>query len=228
MRRWSPLALGVALAAQDPTARLEGLLGTPYRVDGAQDDQGRYVTFTAPASVQATPGLNCSGFVLAAARRVLGFSGDPGVAGRDRLGDSGPGAPGGADWDFGWDLVLNLSEGRDRRWLTPTGGLAVAADARTVRGFGMHDGAAWGALLPKLSEERVYLVVLNRSRGGRVQHHHVAVILRQRAHVWFHQALPGGRAHRLDLATPGGMGRLRAMFGPGERVRILEVTPPHP
>lgn len=228
MRAWLLLVLGGGLVAQDPAPRLEGLLGTPYRVDGAQDAQGRFVTFAAPTSVQPTPGLNCSGFVLAAARRLLGYGADPRAAGRDRLGDSGPGAPGGADWDFGWDLVLNLSEGLDRHWLTPKGGAPVAADAGTVRGFGMHDGAAWEALLPKVVGDRVYLVVLNRKRSGRVQHHHVAVLLRQGGRLWFHQALPGGRAHRLDLASHEGMARLRTMFGPGEHVRILEVVPPHP
>lgn len=220
--------VGWTLVAQSPVDRLGPLLGIPYRVDGVEDARGRFVTFAAPEVPRATAGLNCSGLVVGAARRLLGYTGDPAPAARDRLGDSGAGAPRGADWDFGWDLVLNLSEGLDRQWLTPEGPRPLAEDAGRVRGFGVHEAPAWEALRPRLRSERVYLVVFNRGQGARMRHHHVGVVLKAGARVWFYQTLPGGRAHRLDLASPPGMARLRAMFGPGERVRILEITPPHP
>jgi hypothetical protein len=54
----------------------------------------------------------------------------------------------------------------------------------------------------------------------------VALLLRDEAGgLGFYQTLPGGRVHRLDLTTPEGLDRLCVMFGPGERILILEVQP---
>lgn len=219
------LAVALPLASQDLTPRVADLLGVPYAEDAAEDAQGRCVTFARPDLPLPSRGLNCSGFVVAAARRVLGFQGSLADAARDRLGDSGPGAPLGQDWDFGWDLVLNLSEGHARRWLTPQGPQAVGGDARTARGFGVHDEASWASILPRLKSDRVVLAVHQRRRGGKLRHHHVALILREGPRVWFYQTLPHGRVHRLDLASAEGMARLRAMYGPAERLSLLEVDP---
>jgi hypothetical protein len=219
------LTLALPLAAQDLTSRVVDLLGVPYVEDAAEDAQGRCVTFARPDAPLKTQGLNCSGFVVAAARRLLGFRGDLAAASKDRLGDSGPSASLGQDWDFGWDLVLNLSEGRDRAWLTPEGPRPVMGDARSNRGMSVHDEAAWVALAPRLRPDRVTLVVFNRVQGGRLRHHHVGLILRQGEHLWFYQTLPKGRGHRLDLSIPEGLARWRKMFGPAERMRLLEVAP---
>lgn len=217
------LAVALPLASQDLTPKVSDLLGVPYVEDAAEDAQGRCVTFAHPDRPLSSRGLNCSGFVVAAARRLLGFQGTLADAAKDRLGDSGPGAALGQDWDFGWDLVLNLSEGHARRWLTPKGPQVLGGDARTARGFGVHDEAAWTALLPRLRPDRVYLAVHNRRREGQLRHHHVALILKEGPQAWFYQTLPHGRVHRLDLASAEGMARLRTMYGPAERLSLLEV-----
>ncbi len=217
------LVLPVLAQAQAPTAKLAPLLGLPYVVDAVEDAEGRTVTFREPGTPLPTPGLNCSGFLVAACRRLLGYKGDPAAAGRDRLGDSGPGAPQGADWDFGWDLVMNLSEGHARRWLTPEGLPRDGGETALARGFGLHEEAAWAALRFRPAREAVVLVAFNRRQGGRLRHHHVGLILAEAGHLWFYQTLPRGRVHRLDLADPAGRARLRAMFGPGEHLRLLEV-----
>jgi hypothetical protein len=216
----------VLLSAQSLPERLAPILGVPYVVDAGEDEQGRCVLFTHPDQPLPSKGYNCSGFVVAAARRLLGFQGSLTEASQDRLGDSGPKAPLGQDWDFGWDLVLNLSEGHERHWLAPEGPHPVEGDGRSSRGFRVHDEAAWSALRPQLRADRVYLAVFNRVQKGRLKHHHVGVILKDGAgQLWFYQTLPKGRSHRLSLDSPQGMARLKVMFGPGESLRLLAVDP---
>lgn len=209
---WPPVPVETVKAGS--MAQVQDLLGVPYVVDGALDRDGRWTWFSRPGEVQLRPGLNCSGFVVAAARRLLGWSGTLAEAGQDRLGDSGPGAPLGRDWDFGFDLVLNLTEGRSRRVLLPGGVAEVAGDGRTLRGFDLHDRSAWEAILPLLRPERPVLASLSRVRAGRIEHHHVALLLAEEGHVWFCHTLPGGRSHRLDLRSATGFSRLQRMFGP--------------
>ena len=40
-----------------------------------------------------------------------------------------------------------------------------------------------------------------------------------------YQTLPEGQVHRLVLSSEAGLARLRRMFGPGERLLLLEVEP---
>jgi len=207
--------------------QLRSLLGIPYVEDAGLDEQGRWVRFAHPDQSLPRPGLNCSGFLVAATRRLLGFTGTLAAAGRDRLGDSGPGSTGGPDWDFGWDLVLNLSEGRARHWMLPEGDLpAPGASARALSGFRVQDRAAWAQLSARWQPGHVYLATFQRGWGPRLRHHHVALLLKDEAGVLgFYQTLPGGRVHRLALDVPEGLDRLCTMFGPGERILILEVQP---
>lgn len=224
------LALVAFTAPQDLPARLGNLIGVPYVEDGVQDERGRWSTFACPGEFRNQPGLNCSGFLVAAVRRLLDFRGSSAEAARDRLGDSGPAAPQGRDWDFGWDLVLNLSEGRSRRWLLPDGAKAVVADdAGDQNGFSVHDSAAWQGIRDGMRADRIYLATFLRRQPGQTvpRHHHVALLLKDSTQtVWLYQALPRGRVHRLPLSRPEGFRRLCRMFGPGERIRILEVALP--
>jgi hypothetical protein len=166
--------------------------------------------------------------VVEAARRLLGFAGTPAEAARDRQGDSGPAARWGQDWDFGWDLILNLSEGRPRRWLLPDGEQAVTeGDAAGARGFAVQDAAAWLAIGARMRAGRVYLATFLRPRSGGSPplHHHVALLLKNHdGTVGLYQTLPGGLVHRLDLSRQSGFSRLRRMFGPAERIQVLEVA----
>lgn len=221
-----PAWLGVDRApGGDPSGRLRDLLGIPYVDDAGLDERGRWARFSRPEQTLDQPGLNCSGFLVAAARRLLGFQGSLAAAGRDRLGDSGVDAKGGLDWDFGWDLVLNLSEGHPRRWVLPTGDRpAPGGSARALMGFRVQDREAWVALSSRWRSDRVYLATFQRGSGSRLRHHHVALLLKEGSGgLGFYQTLPGGRVHRLALDTTQGLERLCAMFGPGERVLILEV-----
>jgi hypothetical protein len=222
------LAWTASLPAEAPLPkRIHGLLGIPYRDDAGLDEHGRWATFSHPEAVSERPGLNCSGFLVAAARHLLGYHGSLAEAGRDRLGDSGPRAEAGLDWDFGWDLVLNLSDGHVRSWVLPAGDhLAPGGTGHTLAGFKVWDSQAWARLATRWRPDRVYLATLQRGSGLHLRHHHVALLLKEAAGgLWFYQTLPQGRVHRLALDTSEGMARLRTMFGPGERILVLEVQP---
>lgn len=219
--------LSQASGPGDLSGKVRDLLGIPYVEDAGLDQRGRWTSFAQPDQTLKHPGLNCSGFLVAAARRLLGYEGTLAQAGRDRLGDSGAGAKEGRDWDFGWDLVLNLSEGHPRHWVLPDGNPpAPGGSGRSLSGFRVHDREAWARLSSRWRPDRVYLATLNRGSGSRLRHHHVALILQDAAGgLGFYQTLPGGRVHRLVLGTPEGLDRLCTMFGPGERILILEVEP---
>ncbi|WLT32482.1 hypothetical protein [Geothrix sp. PMB-07] len=150
---------GQKAGGQDLSLKLRPLLGIPYAEDVGLDERGRWAHFSRPDQTLDQPGLNCSGFLVAAARRLLGYGGTLVDAGRDRLGDSGPTAKEGPDWDFGWDLVLNLSEGHARRWVLPAGdaplpGLA-SQSARSLAGFRVQDRDAWARLSSRWRSDRV-------------------------------------------------------------------------
>jgi len=209
----------------DHTAGIQNFLGIPYVEDGVLDERNRWVSFTHPDTPLARPGLNCSGFVVAAARQLLGCRLGLAQITRDRLGDSGEGAALGKDWDFGWDLILNLSDGRGRRWILPEGAMPVGPkDGRSVQGFPIQDEKAWARVLPLMKKDCIYLASLSRNEGHGIRHHHVALLLRDALNrTWFYQTLPAGHSHRLELSAPRGFERLCAMFGPGEWILILEV-----
>lgn len=229
MKRLCPaLLVGVLLQGADPVVRLQPLLGIPYLDDGVEDAQGHFVRFSAPNQPLSQPGLNCSGFLVAASRRLLGFRGSPKAAARDRGNDSGSGACLGQDWDFGLDLILNLSEGHPRRQLFPEGPRPLPAPlSLRDRGFPFGTPTLWDALTPRLSTRAVYLASLSWVKAGRLTHHHVTVILKDsQGRSWFYQTLPRGRVHRLSLDTPEGRDRLHQMFGTTQRLFLLEVDLP--
>lgn len=210
--------------APDATAELTPLLGIPYVNDEVLDERGRWTYFARQEETAPGPGLNCSGFVVSATRRLLRDSRTLDESKRDRLGDSGPDAGLGEDWDFGWDLVMNLSEGHPRRVVLPEGVEDVdSQDARTKRGFPVDDPVAWKKVLPRLRRGVVYLASLSR-KAKRLEHHHVALLLKDASgRVWFYQTLPKGRSHRLDLTSPKGFERMQGMFGAAVKVLLVEV-----
>jgi hypothetical protein len=226
------LLAAVLLAAPQPpagdlTPAARDLLGIAYVDDAALDAEGRWTFFAHPETTATGPGLNCSGFLVAAAQRLLGRKMSLAEATHDRLGDSGDGAALGKDWDFGWDLVMNLSEGLPRRALLPEGEQDLAGQTgATARGFALDDERGWKKILARLASDRVYLASLSR-QGRRLEHYHVAFLLKDAAgRSWFYQTLPKGRSHRLELSSTPGLQRMQAMFGKGLRILVLEVVPP--
>lgn len=216
---------------------LTTFLGIPYRNDGAIDEHGRYTLFAQPDKTFATPGLNCSGLVLEASRFLLGKNFTLAEVKRDRLGDSGPGSPHGEDWDFGWDIIMNISEGLQRSLLLPGGKNQDPATATgfAPRGFDMHSDATWSELPGRLRRGCLYLVSINvegRRKGYGLQHYHVGLILVDRAgKAWFYQTTGSGKtANRRDVTSESGRASLkRAFANKGNQKRmmlVLEVALP--
>ncbi len=230
------LGIGLALYAAPPplTEDLRPLLGIPYTTDGTLNEKGQYCTFTKPNIQLKSPGLNCSGFVYAAFRNVAKQPISLEDATLDRLADSAPGSGHLQDWDFGWDLILNLSEGFTRHWISPEGRKSVKdGEAGSLQGFKTQDRGEWSQVLPHFKIENLYLATFTRRKRipkpastakSTLQHHHVALLLKdEKGQVWLYQTLPKGRSHRLNLSSAWGMDRLTRMFGKTSRILILEV-----
>ena len=233
-----PGGLASAVGANStPDQVLTAFLGSPYRFDGAVDEFGRYSMFAEPSRIFPTPGLNCSGLVLAASRFLLGKNITLSQAVRDRLGDSGPGSSNGEDWDFGWDLIMNISDGFSRTLLLPGGKTMDPAKATgfSPRGYDIQQPATWSELPGRLGPGHLYLVSLTsegRRKGYGLQHYHVGLIHVDGAgRAWFYQTTgKGAVSNRRDLKSPEGRASFKKAFANTGNKRkmmlVLDVTLP--
>ncbi|NMC47924.1 MAG: hypothetical protein GYA47_00610 [Desulfovibrio sp.] len=232
-----PEALAPALKrAATPDHTAAAFLSIPYRDDATVDESGRFTLFEHPETTLASPGLNCSGFVLSLSRFLLQKNITLAQAKKDRAGDSGPQSPHGRDWDFGLDLVLNIAEGLPVRAVLPDGASpdVTQATGRDLRGFPIADAAAWARVLPRLRPGFVYLASISKpvkKRGYTLLHYHVALILpAPDGTVSVYHATPGSGSHRVVISTPQGLAQFQSQFRdkvPGEK-RILLLEAPLP
>jgi hypothetical protein len=227
---------GVSLA-DGPDKVLEAFLDLPYREDGAINEQGEYTLFADQSRRFSSPGLNCSGLVLEVARFLLGRNISLDEAMRDRLGDSGPGAPGGEDWDFGRELILNISEGFHRRFLLPDGLVANPAETTGLapKGYEIRLDATWKELPARLRPGRLYLISFNvegRRKGYGLQHYHVGCLhIASTGEAWLYQTTGGsGGVNRRDMKNEQGRASFRKAFADRgdarRRILVLEVDLP--
>ncbi len=210
-------------------------LSIPYRTDGALDEHGHFTTFDRRDRKFGAPGLNCSGLVLSVCRYLFNKNWTLEEATRDRLGDSAEGSKLGKDWDFGWDLILNLTEGTLRRVVMPDGKdyPIEKADGMSLRGFDLHDEAAWKRVLSQMKPGRVYLATVSKpgSRNGyKVLHYHVALMLPDdKGSVWLFHATRLSKTHSMDLRTREGLHRflweLRRTHIEPKHILIVESSP---
>lgn len=224
-----------------PATVLESFLGIAYRNDGVINDTGQFATFNAPDVVLAGPGLNCSGFVLAASRAVLRAPIPVAAAQRDRLHDSGPTSPHGHDWDFGFDLIMNIGEQFPHALLlspdhtasrSVSGPPSEQATGKTAPSFDPH-GPEIEALLPRIGTDALYLVSFSKHTTPDAPprlHYHTALIAREGSAVWLYSTTrASGKVVRMDLASPGGLARFRKSFqntrGSHKRLTIIEAFP---
>jgi cell wall-associated NlpC family hydrolase len=220
----------------DPVDLANTHLGIPYRDDGALDHQGYFTTFDRPDRLYDTPGLNCSGLVVSVSRFLFNKNWTLDEATRDRLNDSIENSSLGKDWDFGWDLVLNLTEGRGRRIIMPDGKdhPVEGANGSTLRGFDLSDQAAWQKVLPQMRPGRVYLASISRSardRGYQLLHYHVVLILPDtHGGIWLYHATRRSQVHKMNINTPQGMNRFMSQFknsrGDTKKILIAEALLP--
>lgn len=220
-----------------PDQIVSAFQGIPYRVDGALNEYGQYSLFADQTKLFNTPGLNCSGLVLGVSRLLLHKNITLDEAVKDRLGDSGPDSPHGEDWDFGWDLIMNISEGFPRALLLPGGKAMDPAESSgfSPRGFDIQHQDTWRELPDRLVPGYLYLVSLTaegRRKGYGLQHYHVGFIhVDSAGRAWFCQTTSKGRvSNRRDLKSPAGMASFQRSFvGSGatrKMLLILAVTLP--
>ncbi len=219
----------------DPAAILSPLLGVPYRNDGVRDAAGRYTLFAEPEKTFVSPGLNCSGLVVQGARLLLRRNISPAAAARDRLGDSGVNAALGRDWDFGWDLVMNITDGLPRRLPLPGGGEGdiAAASGRGPRGYDIHAPSFWPELLERIRPGFLYLAAFSREGGPKpyvLRYYHVGLFIRAAdGGVWFYHATPeAGKSSRMACGTEEGRARFLRSFrntGAVRKMLLLLETP---
>ena len=202
----------------DPLELADTHLRIAYRDDGTLDEKGYFTTFSRPDIRFDTPGLNCSGLVLSVSRFLFGKNFSLMEATRDRQGNSGEGSALGKDWDFGLDLILNISDGVPRKVIMPDGSdlPLERADGTTLRGFDLHDRDAWRAVLSQMQPGRVYLGSISKStrkRGYRLLHYHVVIMIPDdKGGVWLYHSTHRSRAHKMNLNTGRGLNRLMAQF----------------
>jgi hypothetical protein len=220
----------------DPVEIADTYLRIPYRDDGVLDSRGNFTTFAHPEKLFDTPGLNCSGLVVSVCRFLFNKNWDLESVTRDRRGNGGTGSPLGKDWDFGWNLILNLTDATKRRLLMPDGHdyPLDSVDGLTMRGFNLHDGRAWSAVLSQMRPGRVYLGSLSKPShrpGYKVLHYHVVLILPDsHGGVWLYHATRRSNVHKMNINTQAGLHHFMSQFrndrGGAKDVLIVEAVLP--
>lgn len=221
----------------DPIGMADAHLGIPYRDDGALDNKGYFTTFSQPDRFFDSPGLNCSGLVVSISRFLFDRNWSLEEVTRDRQGNSGPDSPNGKDWDFGWDLILNISDGVQRRVIMPDDQnySIESADGTTLRGFDLHDANAWRNVLEKMKPGRVYLGSISRNareRGNRLLHYHVVLMLPdEKGGVQLYHATRRSQVHRINIHSQQGLNRFMGQFsgarGDVKKILIVEAILPN-
>ncbi|MDR2367851.1 MAG: hypothetical protein LBF58_07055 [Deltaproteobacteria bacterium] len=201
-------------------AILKAFLGVPFRVDGVVTDDGRWATWNKQETTLKSPGFNCSGYLLEAVRHLTGRDVTIAQAIRDRDGDSGPDSELGLDWDYGLDILLNLS-GAELAELIPApqnGKLRTNGSGRP-EGLGVDiNGPGFPDLIAGLDPGTVYLFAISkpdrRFKGG-LSYYHVGVIYADGAsNVWLYHDTARAGAHRLNINSPSGVASIRRYFPP--------------
>lgn len=235
-----PLGLKHSITPSDsPEYILQAFLGIPYRINGAVDEKGNYTLFPQPDELIKRPGLNCSGFILSASRFLLGKNISLSAAMRDRLKDSEANSIHGQDWDFGWDLILNIAEGFNATFILPEGKSLDSHDLTVTgfspRGYDLHARETWPELSNRLKPGFLYLVSFNKDtvqKGYKMQHYHVALIhVNERKEIWLYQTTGrSNKVYRRNLSNQKQRELFLSSFANTGKIRkyilILEIALP--
>lgn len=220
-----------------PDHILKALRNIPYRDDGAIDEYGSFTLFSEPDKKIQGAGLNCSGLLLEACRFLLHTNYSLASVQKDRNGDSGAQSPQGQDWDFGWDLLMNISDGFPRTFILPQGKTLKpeVATALDPLGFDLHSEQTWQELPGRIRSGYIYLVSFNmenRRKGYGLVHYHVALIHRNAdGEIWMTDTTSqAGRSGQRLLSDPTSLKTfLQAFANKGKnrkKMLVLEVRLP--
>lgn len=239
------LLLAVPVCAQDvklttclaktttPLAIMECFRGLPYRTDGVLDEYNRWTIWSDQTQEFTTAGLNCSGLVTAISRSLWQQNLPLNRVKRDRLNDSGPNSTRGKDWDFGIDLLLNLTDGLNRQLIpNPYNNTKLDShlwSALDLRGVDI-DSDQFAELLTQLQTNRIYYFVIskpdNRFKGG-ISFYHVGLMIKDGSTIWMYHATPKGGVYRINLTGKNGINWFKRYYGctpKGNRyIQLVEV-----
>ncbi|MDR2405789.1 MAG: hypothetical protein LBE27_05405 [Deltaproteobacteria bacterium] len=209
---------------------LQPFLGLPYRVDGTVSDEGYWTLWAQTERHFKTPGLNCSGFLISAARLLLRENFPLSMAKNDFFRDSGPSSPWGEDWDFGLDVALNLAGWNSPMLPAVTGPTLITNEYGRKTGLGVNiHSPDFQPLIESLKPNSIYFFAISkpdrRFASGLSYYHNGLVLVKENSANMYHATRRAG-VHRLDLKNPKSLASFRANFpqvkNKGER-RILFV-----
>lgn len=220
--------------AVNPLAQMECFRGLPYRVDGALDEYGNWTTWANQDQNFTSAGLNCSGLTHAISRTIFEQNLSLNDAKRDRLNDSGPDSVMGEDWDFGLDLILNLTDGLPRQLIpNPYENQGIDShlwSAADLRGVSV-DSIEFVDMLEQLQPDKLYYFAISKSdkkfKGG-ISFYHVGFFIKDGENIWMYHATPKGGVYRMNLAEEGGLAQFKRYYGVptkgAKHIQLIEVS----
>ncbi|MDR1677842.1 MAG: hypothetical protein LBS44_05555 [Deltaproteobacteria bacterium] len=199
---------------------LQVFMSLPYREDGVVTDDGRWATWNAPDHTLTGPGFNCSGYLLEVIRHLSHRNISLNEANFDRGGDSGPDSEYGLDWDYGLDIILNLSGANFSQLIPPSPDNTHQINSKgRPEGLGLDiNGPDFPAMMQSLEPDNIYLFAISkpdrRFKGG-LSYYHVGMLHTDKAgNIWVYQSTKRTGVHRLNLNNPGGIATIRRYFPP--------------
>ncbi len=177
---------------------LEPLLGIKYRVDGVTNIKEEYTVFEKPSITYKKAGFNCSGFVLAGARQLLGKSITIKEAIKDINFNSDENSSLGKDWDFGRDLILNIAKPFKYRFLNYDD---IDINSSSSDGIRLNDHVAWSDMFQQMKKSNIYLTTFSkRDKKDRILYYHVGIIIKDdNSNIWLYHSTPKSGVHRVWL-----------------------------
>ena len=219
--------------AVTPLSTMECYRGIPYRPDGALDEYGRWTIWADQNQEFTSAGLNCSGLTAAISSSIWKHTFSLDAAKYDRLGDSGADSTMGEDWDFGLDLILNLTDSLPRQ-LIPDPYSHQPVDSRSWNALDLRgvdvDSSEFANILNQIQPEHVYYFAISkldsRFKGG-ISFYHVGLLLKDGEHIWMYHATAKGGVYRVNLAGESGLAWMRRYYGTSSKgpryIQLVEV-----
>lgn len=136
---------------------------------------------------------------------------------KDRLNDSGANAAWGEDWDFGRDLILNLTEGRKVYAVNPQGyNGKIWSDGLPLTGFSLHNQGMLDEVLSRLKAGQLYFVVVSKpwrkKKPYRLLHYHVGLFIPVDDAVYFYHSSKLSGTHGYIISSSQGRRRFQYQF----------------
>lgn len=217
---------------QQTIQNLDKLVGIKYRKDGVTNLNGDYTTFENQVQKFDTPGLNCSGFVVTATRFILNSSKTVDQYRYDLNENSGVGSVYGQDWDFGRDLIMNIS-GKPYESILPKSESSQPdiQSAAERYGFNLHSVDNWDDVLGQIKPNKLYLLAFSRDTtipGYKYLYYHVGILLMAPdGGIWLYHSTPDFGVHKIQMNTDSGMKMFQGEYKQKEdqvkRIMILSV-----